>query len=47
METAENKYITVAYKMYMVEDGEKEFGEEAPVRHLRLHHPLRRRLRGI
>ena len=33
METAENKYITVAYKMYMVEDGEKEFGEEAPVEH--------------
>ncbi len=29
MEQTENKYITVAYKMYMLEDGEKEFGEEA------------------
>lgn len=33
METAENKYITVAYKMYMVEDGEKELGEEATAEH--------------
>ena len=33
MEKAENKYITVAYKMYMVEDGVKDFGEEAPVEH--------------
>ena len=24
METAENKYITVAYKLYTMEDGEKE-----------------------
>ena len=31
MEQTENKYITVAYKMYMLEDGEKEFGEEATV----------------
>ncbi len=33
MDKAENKYITVAYKMYMVEDGEKEFGEEATAEH--------------
>lgn len=33
METAENKYITVAYKMYMTEDGEREFGEEATMEH--------------
>ena len=25
METAENKYITVAYKLYAIEDGEKDF----------------------
>ena len=31
MEQAENKYMTVAYKMYMIEDGEREFGEEATV----------------
>lgn len=29
METAENKYITVAYKLYTIEDGEKELFEEA------------------
>lgn len=33
METTENKYITVAYKLYTVEDGEKEFTEEAPAEH--------------
>lgn len=33
MEKAENKYITVAYKLYTVEDGEKEFTEEAPAAH--------------
>ena len=26
----ENKYITVAYKLYAVTDGEKELREEAP-----------------
>ena len=30
METVENKYITVAYKLYSIEDGEKDFEEEAP-----------------
>ena len=29
METVENKYITVAYKLYALEDGEKDFVEEA------------------
>ncbi|MDR0938296.1 MAG: FKBP-type peptidyl-prolyl cis-trans isomerase [Mediterranea sp.] len=29
METAENKYITVAYKLYTMEDGEKVLFEEA------------------
>ena len=33
MEQTENKYIAVAYRMYMVENGEKELGEEAPVEH--------------
>lgn len=28
-----NKYITVAYKLYSIEDGEREFTEEAPVEH--------------
>ncbi len=28
METVENKYITVAYKLYTVEDGEKELFEK-------------------
>lgn len=31
METIENKYITVAYKLYSIEDGEKDFTEEATV----------------
>lgn len=31
MET--NKYITVAYKLYAIEDGEREFTEEATVEH--------------
>lgn len=29
----ENKYITVAYKLYAVTDGEKELREEAPAIH--------------
>lgn len=29
METVENKYITVAYKLYAIEEGEKDFTEEA------------------
>lgn len=35
METVENKYITVAYKLYTIEDGEKdkEFTEEATAEH--------------
>lgn len=33
MKTADNKYITVAYKLYTVEDGEREFTEEAPAAH--------------
>ena len=33
METAENKYITIAYKMYIVENGDKDFGEEATAEH--------------
>lgn len=33
METAENKYITVAYKLYTIEDGEKELVEEAKAEH--------------
>lgn len=33
MKTADNKYITVAYKLYTVEDGEREFTEEAPATH--------------
>lgn len=33
METIENKYITLAYKLYTVEDGEKDFTEEAPADH--------------
>ena len=31
MAISENKYITVAYKLYSLEEGEKEFVEEAPV----------------
>lgn len=30
METVENKYIALAYKLYTIEDGEKDFEEEAP-----------------
>lgn len=33
METNENKYITVAYKLYSIEDGQKDFTEEAPKEH--------------
>lgn len=33
METIENKYITVAYKLYAVENGEKDFTEEASAEH--------------
>lgn len=33
METIENKYITVAYKLYSIEDGERDFTEEAPANH--------------
>lgn len=33
MEIAENKYITVAYKLYSIEDGEKDFIEEATAEH--------------
>ena len=33
METVENKYITVAYKLYTVEDGEKELFEETNTEH--------------
>jgi len=29
----ENKYITVAYKLYSIEDGERDFVEEAPAEH--------------
>ncbi len=33
METVENKYITVAYKLYTMEDGEKELFEETNAEH--------------
>ncbi|EJW94594.1 peptidyl-prolyl cis-trans isomerase SlyD, FKBP-type [gut metagenome] len=33
METVENKYITVAYKLYTMENGEKELFEEAKAEH--------------
>ena len=33
MEKIENKYITVAYKLYSIENGEKDFTEEAPAEH--------------
>ena len=33
METVENKYITLAYNLYSIENGEKEFTEEAPAEH--------------
>ena len=29
----ENKYITVAYKLYAITEGKKELLEEAPVEH--------------
>lgn len=33
METTPNKYITVAYKLYVMNDGKKELVEEAPKAH--------------
>lgn len=33
METTVNKYITVAYKLYTIDNGEKDFTEEAPAQH--------------
>lgn len=33
METVENKYITVAYKLYSIENGEKDLEEEAFAEH--------------
>ncbi|MEG1333561.1 MAG: FKBP-type peptidyl-prolyl cis-trans isomerase, partial [Bacteroides sp.] len=33
METAENKYITVAYELYTTEDGERELMEKATAEH--------------
>ena len=33
METIDNKYITVAYKLYTIEDGQKDFTEGAPKEH--------------
>lgn len=33
METAENKYITVAYELYTTEDGERDLVEKAPTEH--------------
>ncbi len=33
METAENKYITVAYKLYAIEEGDRDLTEEAPRSH--------------
>lgn len=33
MNTAENKYITVAYKLYVMKDNQKELVEEAPLEH--------------
>lgn len=29
----ENKYIAIAYKLYSIEDGERDFEEEAPANH--------------
>ena len=29
----EHKYITVAYKLYTIEEGERDFAEEAPANH--------------
>ena len=31
MEQAENKYISMTYKLYSIEDGERDFEEEATV----------------
>ena len=42
METVENKYITLAYKLYTIENGEKEFTEEA---HCRTSVPIHLRFR--
>ena len=33
MGTLENKYITVAYKLYSIENGERDFEEEASPEH--------------
>jgi len=33
MEKIENKYITVAYKLYSIENGERDFTEEATAEH--------------
>lgn len=33
METTPNKYITVSYKLYVINDGQRELVEEAPVAH--------------
>ena len=33
METAENKYITVAYKLYTTEDGKRDLVEETAAEH--------------
>ena len=33
MENTQNKYITVAYELYVMEDGEKELVEKAPAEH--------------
>ncbi len=33
MENTPNKYITVAYELYVMEDGEKEMVEKAPAEH--------------
>lgn len=33
METIENKYITLVYKLYAIEDGDKELVEETQVEH--------------
>lgn len=33
METTPNKYITVSYKLYVMNDGQRELVEEAPVAH--------------
>ncbi len=33
METTDNKYITVAYKLYTIENGERDLAEEADAQH--------------